>query len=117
MILDAVLEPDLFTIRRFTYGAKDALGRKARTLVSETPSNGLIEQVDAVNGTTETEAFVVSKYRATMPVGTDVRPDDEVACRGRIYTVLGSPASVSVPGYSSVGIVTVNLQYVGPVTA
>jgi hypothetical protein len=114
-LLDAVFEPDLFTIRRFTYGEKDALGRKARTLAAETPSDGLLEQIDSGYGTHEGETFVVTKYRATMPAGTDVRVDDEVESRGLRYTVTGSPAAVSVPGYPSVGIVTAVLQYVGPV--
>lgn len=109
--LSGIMEPHLFTIRRYDYGAKDALGRKSRTLLSETTSAGLLAQKTTVEGQT----FVVDRCVATMPSGTDLRVDDEVEARGLLYVVDGTPDAVSVPGYASVGIVTAVLKYVGPV--
>lgn len=113
MIFDAVFERDLFTIRRYGVGPKDALGRPTKVLQSETTVSGLL----SLTGTVEGEAFVVDLFRATMPVGTDLRPADEVLSQGKVYTVQGTPFSVHAPGSKSVGVVTAVLKYVGPVTA
>lgn len=112
MIFDVIFEKDLFTIRRYGPGGKSPLGKPTRILLSETPADGLLDQT----GTVEGEAFVVDKMRATMPIGTDLRADDEVEARGDLYTVEGRPFAVGVPGFVSIGVVTAVLQYVGPVT-
>lgn len=112
MIFDAIFEDDLFTIRRYETNGRDSLGRPARSVASETTVDGLLRQT----GTVEGEAYVADRLVATMPIGTDLRPDDEVVCRGRLYEVDGSPTTSVVPGMSTVGIVTAALTYVGPVT-
>ena len=111
MILDAVFEKDLFTIRRYGPGARDALGRVVPTLLSTTTVNGLLQ----LSGSLEGEAFVVDRFRATMPIGTDLRAADEVLARGSVYTVEGTPFEAHPPGVKSIGIVTAVLKYVGPV--
>lgn len=81
-------------------------------LASEVTVNGLLSQTDTEEG----ETFVVDEYRAIMPVGTDLRAADEVVAREVVYTVQGSPVSVSAPGMPDIGIVQATLEYVGPVT-
>lgn len=114
MILDAVFEKGLFQIRRpgATTG-RDALGRPTKSATSwGEPVNGILSQ----SGTAEGEAFVVNLFRATMPLGTDLREDDEVLARGLVYTVEGTPFSASPPGVKDIGIVTAVLKYVGPIS-
>jgi len=112
MIFDAVFEKDLFTIRRYGVDGRDPLGKPKRKLLSSVTVNGLLSQTDTIEG----ETFVVDKYRAIMPVGTDLRASDEVVARGDVYTVQGTPVSVSAPGMAAVGIVQATLEYIGPVT-
>jgi len=113
MIFDALLEPDLFLIRRFGASTKDSLGRTTRTLLSETPADGLLIQTGSLEG----EAYVVDEFRATLPLRADLRADDEVVSRGKRYTVKGTPFAATVPRMPSVGVLTAVLKYVGPVTA
>lgn len=112
MIFDIVFEKDLFTIRRYGAGERDRLGKPTRVLLSSTTVNGLLSQTD----TSEGETFVVDEYRAIMPVGTDLRASDEVVARGDVFTVQGTPVSVSAPGMPDIGVVQATLEYVGPVT-
>lgn len=109
---DSLFTKGLFKIRRYGPGAKDTLGRPTRTLLSEATVNGLLQPT----GTLEGEAFVVDRFRSIMPLGTDLRPADEVIAEGRVYTVEGSPFSTSAPGAKSVGVITAVLKYIGPVT-
>lgn len=113
MILDAIFEPNLFTIRRYGVGPKDPLGKPTRVLLSTVTANGILQQT----GTAEGEAFVVDKFRSTMPIGTDLRVADEVECKGKLYTVEGTPFSTTVPRTPSIGIVTAVLKFVGLVSA
>ena len=112
-VFSAVFEPDLFTIKRYGPGPKDALGRPTRVLVSTSePIDGRLD----LTGTVEGEAFVVDKFRSTMPIGTDLRAADDVESEGKIYTVEGTPFAITAPGSKSIGVVTAVLKYVGPVT-
>lgn len=111
-VFDILFEADLFVIRRYGPGPKDALGRITKIVVSSTVVDGLLSQT----GTAEGEAFVVDEFRATMPLGTDLRPSDEVESDGKVFTVKGTPFSATVPGMKTVGVVTATLKYVGPVT-
>lgn len=111
-VFSAIFDRDLFTIRRYGVGPKDALGRPTRALLSTTTVDGLL----GLTGTVEGEAFVVDLFRATMPIGTDLRAADEVESLGKVYTVQGTPLSVHAPGAPSVGVITAVLKYVGPVT-
>jgi hypothetical protein len=111
-VFGILFEDDLFLIKRYGPGVKDALGRTTRALLSSTLADGLLAQT----GTAEGEAFVVDEFRATMPLGTDLRASDEVESGGKLYTVKGSPFSSHAPGMKSVGVVTAILKYVGPVT-
>lgn len=108
---DALMEPGLFTrLRRETTG-EDALGRPVTLVTRSDPINGLLRPT----GTVEGEAFVVDEYAATLPLGTDLRADDELEARGAVYTVQGSPFAAVVPR-TQTGVLTARLQYVGPVT-
>jgi hypothetical protein len=110
----AVFDPGLFVIKRYGVGAKDALGRPTRVLTSTSePVDGLL----SLTGTVEGEAYEVNKFRATLPLGTDLRSADEVVAEGEVYTVEGKPAEFHAPGSRSVGVVTAVLKYVGPVTS
>lgn len=108
---DAIMEPGLFLIRRYGPEKKDALGRITRPLLSETRVNGLLDP----SGTAEGEAFVVDQFRATLPLGTDLRPSDEVVARGKTYTVEGTPFDAVVPR-TQIGVMQAVLKYVGRVT-
>ena len=113
MIFSALFERGLFTIRRATPGGRDALGRPVLTETAVATVDGLLQQT----GTAEGEAFVVDKFRALMPIGTDLRAKDKVLARGAVYTVEGTPFTAHAPGAPTVGVVTAILQYVGPVTS
>ncbi len=109
---DALMEPDLIVIRRPTTGGRDALGRPTKTMKKSEPVNGILRQT----GTVEGEAFVVDEFVLTLPLGTDLKPDDEIEARGRVYTVEGSPVEAIVPR-TKIGVLTARLKYVGPVTS
>ena len=108
---DALMEPGLFLVRRYGPSTKNALGQITKTLLSETRVNGLLDPT----GTAEGEAFVVDMFRATLPLGTDLRPADEVVARGKTYTVEGTPFDAVVPR-TQIGVMQAVLKYVGPVT-
>lgn len=108
---DALFTKGLFTIRRATSGAKDAYGRPAQTVSDVATVPGILQPT----GTLEGEAFVVDRFRAIMPLNTDLRVGDEVVADGRVYTVEGTPFESQAPGSKSVGITTAVLKYVGPV--
>lgn len=113
-VFSAVFDADLFIIKRYGPGTKDALGRTTRQLVYTSPP--LEGRLD-LTGTVEGETFVVDKFRSTMPAGTDLRSGDEVEAEGKTYTVEGTPLYAHVPGMRSIGVVTAVLKYVGPVAA
>lgn len=110
---DALFTKGLFKIRRYGTGPKDSLGRTTRVLTSETTVNGLLQPT----GTLEGEAFVVDRFRAVMPIGTDLQLTDEVIADGKKYTVEGTPFEASAPGAKSIGVISAVLKYVGPVTS
>ncbi len=109
---DALFTKGLFTIRRYGASTKDALGRTTRVVESEVQVNGLLQPT----GTLEGEAFVVDRFRAVMPIGTDIHVSDEVYAEGKKYTVEGTPFEASAPGAKSIGVGTAILKYVGSVT-
>lgn len=108
---DALFERNLFVIRRHTAGGEDALGRPTQTVSLSDPVDGILRPTGSVEG----EAFVVDQYKATFPLGTDLRAADEVEARGAVYTVEGTPFATVVPR-TNVGVLGAVLQYVGPVT-
>ncbi len=108
---DALMEPGLFLVRRYGPAKKDALGRLTKPLLSETRVNGLLRPT----GTEEGEAFVVDQFKATFPLGTDLRAADEVVSRGVVYTVEGTPFEAIVPR-TRIGVLSAVLKSVGPVT-
>lgn len=109
---DALMEPGLFVIRRHTVSGKDALGRPTTTVTPSAPVAGILRPT----GTVEGEAFVVDEYAATLPLGTDLRADDEVEARGAVYTVEGTPFPTAIPR-TKIGVLTARLKYIGPVTS
>ncbi|MBP2323357.1 hypothetical protein JOF56_003742 [Kibdelosporangium banguiense] len=112
MSFKALFEQNLFKVRRYGPGPKDPLGKPTRVVLSETTVDGILQQTGSVEG----EAFVVNEFRATMPLGTDLRPADDVVSKGHVYTVEGKPFAAVVPK-TKIGVVTAILKYVGPVTA
>ncbi len=108
---DALMEQGLFLVRRYGPPKKDALGRITKPLLSETRVNGLIRPT----GTDEGEAFVIDLFKATFPLGTDLRAADEVVARDVVYTVEGTPFEAVVPR-TQIGVLTAVLKAVGPVT-
>ncbi len=108
---DSLMEPGLFLVRRYGPERKDALGRITKPVLTETRVNGLLRPT----GTVEGEAFVVDQFKATFPLGTDLRAADEVIARGVVYTVEGTPFEAIVPR-TEIGVLTADLKYVGPVT-
>lgn len=110
-LFSAIFTKGLFTVRRYGPGPKDPLGKPTRVVVSETVVDGILAQTDSIEG----EAFVVDKLRATMPLGTDLRPADEVLARGLVYKVEGTPVESVIPT-TKIGVVQAVLEYVGPVT-
>lgn len=105
---DALMEPNLFVLRRGTDGARDALGRPTKSVRKSAPVNGLLRQT----GTVEGEAFVVNEFVATFPLGTPLRETDEVEARGAVYTVEGTPVVAIIPR-TQIGVLTARLKYVG----
>lgn len=107
----ALFERDLFQIARDTgTTTRDANGRLVKTLTVVSTVDGLLQPT----GTLEGEAFVVDRFRAIMPLGTDLRAADEVRSRGRVYTVEGTPFEARPPRSKRVGVLTAVLKYVGP---
>lgn len=110
---DALFTRNLFVIKRpGAVTGRDPLGRPIKgTSVSE-PIDGILRQT----GTEEGEAFVVDQFKATFPLGTDLRVNDTVEAQGAVYTVEGSPFETVVPR-TRIGVLTAVLKYVGPVNA
>lgn len=111
MIFDAVFEKDLFTILRMGPGTRDALGKPTRVVVSRVVVSGLLTP----QTTQEGEVLVVDEFKATMPLGTDLRPSDEVQAQGKTFEVQGTPFEAKVPK-TKIGIITATLKYSGLVT-
>jgi len=117
---DALMEPNLFTIRRYGAGKKDAYGKATKTLLSEVRVNGLLSPASASGtstsgtGSAEGEAFIVNMFRATIPLGTDLLATDEIVSKGKTYSVEGTPFEAVVPR-TRIGVLQALLKYVGEV--
>lgn len=112
-MIGLLMERDLFTVVRKLPAGKDSLGRPKTATISRATSDGRLEQTTTVEG----EAFVVNRYRAFFPVGTELHADDEIECRGDRYTVQGAPSVERVPGFPAISNLAATLQYVGPVSS
>ena len=116
-VFDPLMEPGLFTIRRTTPGPKDPLGKPTRSLVSETVVNGILDPLSSTGSSAEevdSSSLAVGLFRATMPLGTDIRASDEVKSLGKVYKVEGTPLVSTIPRQPGIGVVTAALKYVGP---
>ena len=108
---DAIMEPGLFLVRRYKAGPKDPYGKPTKIIDTEVRVNGLLNPT----GSAEGEAFVVDRFRATLPLGTDLRPTDEIIARGKTYSVEGTPFEAVVPR-TRIGVLQAVLKYVGTVS-
>ncbi|WP_394620946.1 hypothetical protein JNUCC0626_18185 [Lentzea sp. JNUCC 0626] len=111
-MIGLLMEEDLFTVLRYGVTGRDPLGKPVTSIVARSTTDGRLEQATTAEG----EAFVVDKFRGFFPIGTDVRPGDEVQARSRKYVVEGSPSVERIPGFSALSNVAATLKYVGPVT-
>jgi hypothetical protein len=110
-MMGMLFEEDLFTIERDAGTTRDPLGKPVTAYVDVATVDGRLEQVTSAEG----EAFVVDKWRAFMPMGTDLRAGDRVRARGVRYEVQGTPSVERIPGFAALSNVAAFLRYVGPV--
>jgi len=104
---------DEVVIVRLSDGATDEYGRPSRDEAERLNSRARIEQ----RASREGEAFTVDTWRIALPPNTAIDAGDEVEYQGKRYSVLQAPDNLSIPGFSALDRVEVDLRYVGTLDA
>lgn len=104
---------DSVIIVRLSDGAVDEYGKPSRDTASRISSKARIEQ----RASREGEAYVIDIWRIALPAGTTIDAGDEVEYQAKRYTVSNAPDHLSIPGFSALDRVEVDLKYVGAIDA
>jgi hypothetical protein len=104
---------DTVAIVRLSDGAADEYGNPSRDEAERIESRGRIEQ----RASREDEAYVVDVWRIALPAGTRIDAGDEVEYQGKRFSVINAPDNLSIPGFSALDRVEVDLKFVGPIDA
>lgn len=96
-------------IERATAGALDDRGVGAQTWATASTVKGLVQQKSSLEIAQLSQAGqVVSKHKAWMPLGVDLRDGDRIVQGGRTFQVSGTDPDVAGAGHHS----TADLQLV-----
>jgi hypothetical protein len=104
---------DTVTIVRLSDGAIDEYGRPSRDEAARVESSARIEQ----RASRENEAFVIDTWRIALPAQTEIDAGDEVEYQGKRFSVINAPDNLSIPGFSALDRVEVDLKFVGTIDA
>jgi len=111
--LITALMNDSVIIVRLSDGATDEYGRPSRDEAERLNSRARIEQ----RASREGEAFTVDTWRIALPAGTLIDAGDEIEYQAKRFSVINAPDNLSIPGFSALDRVEVDLRYVGPIDA
>ena len=104
---------DSVVIVRLSSGAENEYGRPSRDVAARVSSRARIEQRSSREG----EAFTVNIWRIALPANTQIDAGDEVEYQGKRFEAINAPDNLSIPGFSALDRVEVDLRYVGPIDA
>jgi len=104
---------DTVTIVRLSDGTTDEYGRPSRDVAERIDSRARIEQRSSREG----EAFTTDTWRIALPAGSQIDAGDEIEYSGKRFEVINAPDNLSIPGFSFLDRVEVDLRYVRPIDA
>lgn len=103
---------DRVTIVRLSDGPTNEYGRPSR-VAQRFDSRARIEQ----RASREGEAYTIDIWRLALPPRTPIDAGDEVEYQGRRFSVVNAPDNLSIPGFSALDRVEVDLKFVGRLDA
>jgi len=104
---------DTVVIVRMGDSTDSEYGRPSRAELSRALTRGRIEQ----RGSREEESFTVDTWRVALPIDSVIDAGDVIEYEGKRFDVISAPDRLTIPGFSGLDRVEVDLRYVGRLDA